>query len=158
MTKSGISSNSAWRVHFGRTVVWSEIKSFGWCRQDFSVTRAWQKCENTRSISFCQFQYLSIVLEGQKIYQFVEYIFSSLAIYFILQIVKSLWPCSLYDQMCENTPSVIVALICTTLKSTWFFQKQKFWPQPFAKSASVQGQWDDNSTQNRLYAFAFLVM
>ena len=50
-----------------------------------------------------QFQYLSIVLEGQKIYQFVEYIYSSLTRYFILQIVESLWPCSLYDQMCENT-------------------------------------------------------
>jgi hypothetical protein len=50
----------------------------------FPVTRAWQKCENTRSISFRPFQYLTIVLKEQKLYQFVEYIYSSLALYFIL--------------------------------------------------------------------------
>jgi len=121
---SCFSSNSEWRVclwgHMPGSKIW--LVPIGFC-----VTRAWQKCENARSISFSPFQCFSIVLEGQRLYELVEDVHSFLAMYFFSQFVELLWPYFLYCAMCENTPSVIVVGLVTvcgkaseiTLISKW---------------------------------------
>jgi len=115
VTKSAVSvqtpSDASVRGDMPGSKIW--LVPIGFC-----VTRAWQKCENARSISFSPFQCFSIVLEGQKLYELVEDVHTFLAMYFFSQFVELLWAYFLYCAMCENTPSVIV---CREFESLGLF-------------------------------------
>ncbi len=103
VTKSGISSNSAQCVNgglVGDQKFWLILTGFFRYPHDKSVKTLGQFLSANFSTSALSWKDKNISI-CRVHFQLFGHIL-------ILQILKSLWPCSLYDQMCENTPSVIV--------------------------------------------------